>query len=81
MDEHPALEKEDIKAALLYASLRLKNTTVIHPIIVVRTKKANSISTKAFQFGFMGVKFKIDDSALKLRTKTRFKLHFKFLIS
>jgi uncharacterized protein (DUF433 family) len=30
LEEHPVLEKEDIKAALLYASLRLKNTAVIH---------------------------------------------------
>jgi uncharacterized protein (DUF433 family) len=30
LDEHPVLEKEDIKASLLYASLRLKNTAVIH---------------------------------------------------
>lgn len=30
LDEHPILEKEDIKAALLYASIKLKNTTVIH---------------------------------------------------
>jgi len=30
LDEHPILEKEDIKAALFYASIRLKNTTVIH---------------------------------------------------
>lgn len=30
LDEHPVLEKEDIKAALLYASIKLKNITVIH---------------------------------------------------
>jgi len=30
LDEHPILEKEDIKAALLYASIKLKNTIVIH---------------------------------------------------
>ena len=30
LDEHPVLEKKDIKASLLYASLRLKNTAVIH---------------------------------------------------
>lgn len=30
-EQHPILEAEDIQAALLYASLRLKNTEVIHP--------------------------------------------------
>lgn len=30
LEEHPALEKEDIAAALLYASLKFKNTVVIH---------------------------------------------------
>ncbi len=30
LDEHPVLEREDIQAALLYASLRLKNTAVVH---------------------------------------------------
>lgn len=30
LDQHPILEKEDIKAALLYASLKLKNTVIIH---------------------------------------------------
>lgn len=29
LEEHPVLEKEDIKAALLYASSKLKNTAVI----------------------------------------------------
>lgn len=28
--QHPILEKEDIQAALLYASLKMKNTIVIH---------------------------------------------------
>lgn len=32
LDEHPILEKEDIKAALLYASHRLKKTITIHAI-------------------------------------------------
>ncbi|MBZ0099985.1 MAG: DUF433 domain-containing protein [Taibaiella sp.] len=30
LEQHPILEKEDIQAALLYASLKLKNTVVIH---------------------------------------------------
>lgn len=30
LSQHPILEKEDIHAALLYASLKLKNTVVIH---------------------------------------------------
>jgi uncharacterized protein (DUF433 family) len=30
LEEHPALEEEDIKAALLYAALRLGNTTILH---------------------------------------------------
>lgn len=30
LDEHPILEIEDIRAALLYASLKLKNTTTVH---------------------------------------------------
>ena len=30
IEEHPALEKEDIKAALLYAALRMSNTTIVH---------------------------------------------------
>lgn len=30
LDQHPILEKEDIYAALLYASLKMKNTVVIH---------------------------------------------------
>ncbi|WP_426669339.1 DUF433 domain-containing protein [Mucilaginibacter sp. McL0603] len=28
--QHPVLQKEDILAALLYASLKMKNTVVIH---------------------------------------------------
>jgi len=28
--QHPILEKEDIQAALLYASLKMKNTVIIH---------------------------------------------------
>ena len=30
LEQHPLLEKDDISAALLYASLKMKNTTVIH---------------------------------------------------
>ncbi len=30
LDEHPILEYEDIRAALLYASMKFKNTTTIH---------------------------------------------------
>ena len=30
IEQHPILEKEDIQAALLYASLKMKNTVVIH---------------------------------------------------
>jgi uncharacterized protein (DUF433 family) len=30
LEQHPILEKADIQAALLYASLKLKNTVVIH---------------------------------------------------
>jgi uncharacterized protein (DUF433 family) len=30
LEQHPVLEKEDIAAALLYASLKMKNTVVIH---------------------------------------------------
>ena len=30
LEEHPVLQKEDIQAALLYASLKMKNTIVIH---------------------------------------------------
>ena len=30
LEQHPVLEKADIQAALLYASLRLKNTVFIH---------------------------------------------------
>jgi uncharacterized protein (DUF433 family) len=30
LEEHPALEEEDIKASLLYAALRLGNTTILH---------------------------------------------------
>ena len=28
--QHPVLEKPDIQAALLYASLKVKNTAIIH---------------------------------------------------
>ncbi len=30
LEQHPILELEDIQAALLYASLKMKNTVVIH---------------------------------------------------
>lgn len=30
LEQHPILEREDIQAALLYASLKMKNTIVIH---------------------------------------------------
>jgi uncharacterized protein (DUF433 family) len=30
LEQHPILELEDIHAALLYASLKMKNTIVIH---------------------------------------------------
>jgi uncharacterized protein (DUF433 family) len=30
LEQHPLLEDEDIKAALLYASLKLKNTVIIY---------------------------------------------------
>ena len=30
LEQHPILEPEDISAALLYASLKMRNTTVIH---------------------------------------------------
>lgn len=30
LEQHPILEKEDIQASLLYASLKLKNTIIIH---------------------------------------------------
>jgi uncharacterized protein (DUF433 family) len=30
LEQHPILEKEDISAALHYASLKMKNTVVIH---------------------------------------------------
>lgn len=30
LEEHPALEEEDIKAALLYAALRMSNTVIIN---------------------------------------------------
>jgi uncharacterized protein (DUF433 family) len=30
IDQHPILEKADIQATLLYASLKVKNTVVIH---------------------------------------------------
>ena len=32
LDDHPVLEKEDIKAALLYASQKLKKTSTIHAV-------------------------------------------------
>ena len=32
LEQHPILEKEDIQAALLYASLKMKNTVVIHAV-------------------------------------------------
>ncbi len=30
LEQHPILEPEDIQAALLYASLKMKNTVTIH---------------------------------------------------
>ena len=30
LEQHPMLEKEDILAALLYASLKISNTRIIH---------------------------------------------------
>jgi uncharacterized protein (DUF433 family) len=30
LEEHPILEKDDIAASLLFASLKMKNTVVIH---------------------------------------------------
>jgi uncharacterized protein (DUF433 family) len=30
LEQHPILEKADIAAALLYASMKIKNTVVIH---------------------------------------------------
>jgi len=30
LEQHPLLESEDIKAALLYASFKIKNTVIIH---------------------------------------------------
>lgn len=30
IEEHPALEEDDIKAALLYAALKIGNTTILH---------------------------------------------------
>jgi uncharacterized protein (DUF433 family) len=30
LEQHPILEKEDIQAALLYASRKIKNTVIIH---------------------------------------------------
>jgi uncharacterized protein (DUF433 family) len=30
LDQHPILENADIRAALLYAALKMKNTVVIH---------------------------------------------------
>lgn len=31
LEQHPILEMEDISAALLYASMKIKNAVVIHP--------------------------------------------------
>lgn len=30
LEEHPALEEDDIKASLLYAALQMSNTVIIH---------------------------------------------------
>jgi uncharacterized protein (DUF433 family) len=30
LEQHPVLEKDDILAALLYASLKIKNTIIVH---------------------------------------------------
>lgn len=30
LEQHPALEEDDIRAALLYAAMKLNNTLVIH---------------------------------------------------
>ncbi|HTH55077.1 MAG TPA: DUF433 domain-containing protein [Cyclobacteriaceae bacterium] len=30
LEQHPVLEKDDISAVLLYASLKIKNTIIIH---------------------------------------------------
>jgi hypothetical protein len=30
LEQHPILEKEDIQAALFYASMKFKNTVIIH---------------------------------------------------
>jgi uncharacterized protein (DUF433 family) len=30
LEQHPILQREDIQAALLYASLKIKNTVIIH---------------------------------------------------
>lgn len=30
LEQHPILEKDDISAVLLYASLKMKNTIIIH---------------------------------------------------
>ncbi len=30
LEEHPALEEDDIKASLLYAALQMNNTVIIH---------------------------------------------------
>ena len=30
LEQHPILEKDDISAVLLYASLKVKNTVIIH---------------------------------------------------
>ena len=32
LSQHPVLEKEDIQAALLFASIKLKKTTTIHAV-------------------------------------------------
>jgi uncharacterized protein (DUF433 family) len=32
LEEHPILQREDIYAALLYASLKLRNTMVVHAV-------------------------------------------------
>lgn len=30
LEQHPILEKDDVNAALLYASVKMKNTVIIH---------------------------------------------------
>lgn len=32
LEQHPILEKEDIQAALFYASRKVKNTAIIHAV-------------------------------------------------